>query len=90
METKIQILDLIAFEQDNIIDAVVTLPMDHYELEQLIDDVLFEGAIATGQRLAEHRQILAVVIDRINRHEHSRDGVIRLNRLLLDIEKEVA
>ena len=90
MNTTVKIQDQVALEQNIIIEDIVTLPMDHYELEQLLEDLLFEGAIATQQRLEGHEQIVAVVQGTKESHELNRDELFRLNFLLNDIALAVA
>ena len=90
MKTTIKIQDTAALEQNIEITEVVTLPMNHYELEQLIEDLLFEGAIATRQRLEGHEEITAEALDTAEHIALNRDEVMRLNILLNDIGREVA
>ncbi len=90
MQTTVKVQDLVALEHNLNIEDIVTLPMDHYELEQIIEDLLFEGAIATRQRLEGHEQVLAVVLESREHHELNRDELMRLNFLLNDIEMAVA
>ena len=90
MQTTVNIQDLVALKQSIIIEETVTLPMDHYELEQLIEDLLFEGAIATRQRLEGHEEIIAIVTNTKETHELNRDELMRLNILLNDIDQAVA
>ena len=90
MQTTVNIQDLVAQEQNITIEETVTLPMNHYELEQLIEDLLFEGAIATRQRLEGHEEIIAIVTDTKEPHQLNRDELMRLNILLNDIDMAVA
>jgi len=90
MQTTVTIKDLVALEQNITIEETVTLPIDHYELEQLVEDLLFEGAIATRQRLEGHEEIIATITDTKEIHELNRDELMRLNLLLSEIEKAVA
>ena len=90
MKTTVKIQDTAALEQNIEITEVLTLPMNHYELEQLIEDLLFEGAIATRQRLEGHEEITAEVLGTAEHIEINRDEVMRLNILLSEIEREVA
>jgi len=90
MQTTVKIQDLVALEQNITIEETLTLPIDHFELEQLVEDLLFEGAIATRQRLEGHEEIIAIVTDTKEPHQLNRDELIRLNILLNDIDKAVA
>jgi len=90
MQTTVKIQDLVALEQNITIEETVTLPIDHYELEQLVEDLLFEGAIATRQRLEGHERVIAIVTDTKELHELNRDELMRLNLLLNDINQAVA
>ncbi len=89
-QTTILITDLVTLESNLMVQEEVLLPMDHYELEQLIEDLLFEGAIATRQRLEGHTKIIGTLLDGSTKIELDRDEVMRLNLLLNDLQKAVA
>ena len=90
MTTTVTIQDLVALENNIVIEDIITLPIDHYELEQIIEDILFEGAIATYQRLEGHEEVVAYVVGSQDQYELNRDELIRFNLLLHDIEQAVA
>lgn len=80
MSKLITIYDLVALEQGIEELDVLSLPMDSEELESAIEDTLFEGAIATRQRLEGHEEIVAVTESGI---ELNRAEVMSMNNYLV-------